>query len=753
MSGPVIARVAVDLAIGKEFEYLVPDALIGVLKVGCRVRVPFGRQRILGYVTALTGEAEFALNRLKPIQELVHQSPLLTEEILRLSRWLSTYYCCSLETALKSVLPVAVRREEARFRRRLMVRVMPPADGDEAPGRSDLTPRQKEVLEIISEWREMPMQDLLKTAGCTAQVVRKLEQKELVQIREEVSERDPGAGDSIVPTHALALNPEQAEALHKVRESMDSGNGAVHLLFGVTGSGKTEVYLQAIEVALKKGQGAIVLVPEISLTPQTVERFRARFSSGPQSTGVAVLHSHLSSGERHDEWHRIRNGRARIVIGARSAVFAPVRDLGLIVVDEEHEHSYKQEESPKYHARDVAVMRGHLEKATVLLGSATPSMESYRNALEGKYTLLRLNQRADDATLPVIRVVDLRMEKRARKGQSVKSRFSPFTLPLKEAILQRLERREQTMLFLNRRGYSNNLMCHECGHVAGCPRCSITLTFHKSLGVLCCHLCGYREKSPGRCRECGSKEIEFLGLGTEMVEESLHELFPGAAIARMDSDALKKKEDFKRILSEFRIGRTDILIGTQMITKGLHFPNVTLVGIIYADLSLHMPDFRAGERTFQLITQVSGRAGRGDIEGEVYVQSFTPFHPAIQFARRHDYEGFYEQEAEFRQQLNYPPFGRMAMLLFRGPDEEKVSGIAMDVRQNLEKLLDGFPSLTIAGPGPAPLLRAEDEFRYQLMLRTRNMSRLSQYLSEWLSGYRLPAGYRLSVDVDPMFTA
>lgn len=739
-----IARVAVDLAIGKEFEYLIPESMEAELQLGCRVKVPFGHKRILGYVVGISDDSEYEFSRLKPVDEIVHRSPLLTPEILKLSRWLSGYYCCPLEVALKSVLPVAVRREESGHRVRLSIEISSGSSLDPA----QLPQRQAEIYAWLFERGPVLLQEALKALGTTSQVLRKLEKKGFIRIVESVHERDPSAGETVVPTSALALNAEQSAALDPILKQLTAETGGVFLLFGVTGSGKTEVYLQAIEHCLRRGRGAIVLVPEISLTPQTVERFRARFATASLPAGVAVLHSHLSEGERHDEWHRIRSGRARIVIGARSAVFAPVGDLGLIIVDEEHEHSYKQEEAPKYHARDVAVMRGSLENATVILGSATPSMESYRNAIDKKYTLLRLTQRADDAKLPLIRVVDLRMEKRVKKGG-----FSPFTLPLKEAILQRLERGEQTMLFLNRRGYSNNLMCHACGAVAGCPRCSVTLTFHKAIGLLCCHLCGYREKSPGQCKQCGSSEIEFLGLGTERVEESLKEIFPAARIERMDSDTLKKKDDFKRVLSDFRIGRTDILIGTQMITKGLHFPNVTLVGIIYADLSLHLPDFRSGERTFQLITQVSGRAGRGDIEGEVFVQSFTPFHPAIQYARRHDFEGFYEQEAEFRQQLGYPPFGRMAILLVRGLDEEKVSDLALDIRKNLEHLLDGFPGLTIAGPAPAPLLKAEDEFRYQLMLRVKNMTRLSHYLAEWVTAYKMPPKCRLTIDIDPIFTA
>jgi primosomal protein N' (replication factor Y) len=516
------------------------------------------------------------------------------------------------------------------------------------------------------------------------------------------------------------------------------------LLHGVTGSGKTEVYLQAIAHALEQGKGAIVLVPEISLTPQTVERFKARFSAGPLQTLVAVLHSHLSAGERHDEWHKIRQGRARIVIGARSAIFAPVEPLGLVIVDEEHEHTYKQEEAPRYHARDVAIMRARMEGATVVLGSATPSLESYYNCLKGKYTLLDLPERADDKKMPIVRVIDMRQAFRQGKGIPI---FSP---QLKEAIAQRLDRQEQTILFLNRRGYSTSLQCPKCGYVAGCPNCSISLTYHRLEQKICCHICGYSERAPTLCPndKCRSAEIRYSGLGTQKVEETLAKLFPLARIKRMDSDSLKRKDDFRRILSDFRSGKIDVLIGTQMIAKGLHFPNVTLVGIVVADLALHMPDFRAGERTFQLLTQVAGRAGRGDIEGEVFVQAYTPFHPAIQCARRHDFQAFYDHEMEFRQQLKYPPLSRIAMLTLKGRNEEKVKFSADHLKREVEKLQ--FPGLVVAGPAPAPLLRAETFYRYQIMLRTERMTTLSSQLARLTHTLSLPADVGLAVDIDPV---
>jgi primosomal protein N' (replication factor Y) len=504
-------------------------------------------------------------------------------------------------------------------------------------------------------------------------------------------------------------------------------------------------------------------VPEISLTPQTVERFKARFSSGKLQTLVAVLHSHLSAGERHDEWHKIRQGRARIVIGARSAIFAPVEPLGLIIVDEEHETSYKQEEAPRYHARDVAIMRGQMENAVVVLGSATPSLESFYNCQRGKFSLLELPERVDNQKMPRVRVVDMRQAATKEKGTPL---FSP---QLKEAINQRLDKGEQTILFLNRRGYSTSLQCPKCGYICECPNCSLALTFHRQEQKLACHICGHVEKVPLVCpnEKCKNPAIRFSGTGTQKVEETLVKLFPKARIQRMDADTMKRKDDYRKVLGDFRAGKIDILVGTQMIAKGLHFPNVTLVGIIYADLALHQPDFRAGERTFQLLTQVAGRAGRGDVEGEVFVQAFAPFHPAIQYARRHDFNGFYEQEIEFREQLKYPPVSRVALLTLKGRNEEKVKFSAEHLKKILESKVQSPKSkvaagettleighwpldLIIAGPAPAPLLRAETFYRYQIMLRTRAMSALSRELAHIVQSLALPEDVTLAVDIDPV---
>jgi len=762
----MIARVTLEIALRKEFDYFIPPELVDQVEVGSRVQVTLGSRKVLGCVTGLAEESAHAT--LKPIVKVIGAQTLVTPKILKLARWIGDYYCCAPETALKSVLPEAVRHEQANWRERLHVRALAPAD--ELP---KLPKRQKEVWSILEERRELPLSELLALAKTTAATVRRMEDRGLVTIAPEISERDPYAREHILPTQPLALNPAQAKALAAIKEAMDeekaegrtqkaevdepssirpppsspsSPRSSTFLLHGVTGSGKTEVYLQAIAYALEQGKGAIVLVPEISLTPQTVERFKARFSSGPLQTLVAVLHSHLSAGERHDEWHKIRQGRARIAIGARSAIFAPVEPLGLIIVDEEHEHTYKQEEAPRYHARDVAIVRGQMEGAVVVLGSATPSLESYYNCGKGKYTLLQLPERADDKQMPVVRIVDMRQTARVGKAVPI---FAP---QLKEAIAHRLEQKEKVILFLNRRGYSTSLQCPLCGFVAQCPNCSVSLTYHRQGQKLCCHICAHVEPVPAVCPndKCRNPAIRYAGLGTQKVEATLAKLFPHARVVRMDSDALKRKEDYRRILGDFRAGRIDILVGTQMIAKGLHFPNVTLVGIIYADLALHHPDFRAGERTFQLLTQVAGRAGRGDIEGEVFVQAFTPFHPAIQFARRHDFEGFYEQEMEFREQLKYPPVGRIALLTLKGRNEEKVKFSADYLKHELEKAVGDIKDLVLAGPAPAPLLRAETYYRYQIMLRAQRMALLSQRLAGLIRSLTLPEDVTLAVDIDPV---
>jgi len=493
---------------------------------------------------------------------------------------------------------------------------------------------------------------------------------------------------------------------------------------------------------LESGKSALVLVPEIALTPQTVERFRSRFDhSGDAGARVAVLHSHLTDAERREEWIRLQRGEARIAIGARSAIFAPLSNLGIITVDEEHENTYKQEETPRYHARDVAVMRARLEGCPVVLGSATPSVESYRNALAGKYTLLQLPRRADNQIMPLIRVVDLRLQGKRAKLEG------GLSAPLQMAVTKRLELGQQTILFLNRRGFSTSMLCQQCGHVCRCPNCSLSLTLHRADNRLACHLCGHAAKPPSRCPECRDPGIQHAGIGTQRVEETIRKFFPTARIARMDADTMTRKGSYGEVLGKFRARQIDILIGTQMIAKGLDFPNVTLVGIINADIGLHSPDFRAGERTFQLLTQVAGRAGRGETEGEVIVQTFSPASPSIQHARHHDYAGFYEQEISFREAFRHPPFTRMLLLQIRGASLETTAAAAEAVSRELRA--SAPPAVEVSEAAPAPLERAHGQYRYHVALKSVSGSALGRLVRESGLADLLPAGVILTMDVDP----
>src|SRR2546423_11479913 len=676
MTKPSYVRVIIDRAIRRELDYAVPEGLLNRVGVGSRVRVPFREKSALATVVAVTEQSEAKGIRL--IEAVVGEAPILSEQLLELGRWIGAYYCCPIETVMRSLLPQVIRRAEIGWKKQLFVQPGRKIDNEALEKLRKRAPRQAELLEAILRL-EAPIRasQLLRQTSLDNQTLRALVKRGLVELREEAIVRDPHADEQFIATSNLILNQEQTHALKEIALALDSPEKArPFLLHGVTGSGKTEIYLQAIRAALEGGHTAIVLVPEISLTPQTVERFKGRFADVQDA--VAVLHSHLSEGERHDEWHKIHSGRARIVIGARSAIFAHLKNLGLVIVDEEHETTYKQEEAPRYHARDVAIVRAKMEKSAVVLGTATPSLESYYNATTGKYELVMLTQRVDDQQMPLMRIIDLRQERRKEKIAPILSG------KLSQAIEDRLQKREQTILFLNRRGFSTSLLCSSCGEARNCPNCSVALTFHRhptSAGRLSCHLCGHTAAVPKKCPACGQDALIYAGFGTERVESTVSQIFPKAVVRRMDADSMTRKEAYRETLRNFRTGKIDILVGTQMIAKGLHFPNVTLVGIINADLALHLPDFRAGERTFQLLTQVAGRAGRGDVEGEVFVQAFAPFHPAIQYARRHDFIGFYEQEIEFRDQLKYPPASRVALLTLRGRNEDKVKFSAEHVKK------------------------------------------------------------------------
>jgi len=742
MTKPGYVRVIIDRAIHRELDYAVPEGLMDRVGVGSRVRVPFRDKSALATVVAVTERSE--AKGIRIIEALVGEAPILSEQLLELARWIGAYYCCPIETVMRSLLPQVIRRAEVGWKKQLFVQPGRKIANEEIEKLRKRAPRQAELLEAISRL-EAPIRasQLLRQTSLDNQTLRALVKRGLAELREEAVVRDPHGDEQFIATSNLILNQEQSSALSEITQALDSPeNARPILLHGVTGSGKTEIYLQSIRAALGRGRTAIVLVPEISLTPQTVERFKGRFAD--MQDAVAVLHSHLSEGERHDEWYKIHSGHARIAIGARSAIFAPLKNLGLIVVDEEHETTYKQEEGPRYHARDVAIVRAKIQKCVALLGSATPSLESYHNAAIGKYRLVTLTQRIDEKQMPLMRIVDLRQERRKQKAAAILSE------KLRAAIADRLEKREQTILFLNRRGFSTSLLCSNCGEARNCPNCSVALTFHRHptvAGRLSCHLCGHTAAVPKKCPACGQDTLIYAGFGTERVESTVSQIFPKAVVRRMDADSMTRKEAYRETLRNFRTGKIDILVGTQMIAKGLHFPNVTLVGIINADLALHLPDFRAGERTFQLLTQVAGRAGRGETSGEVFVQTYTPFSPSIQFARHHDFAGYFQQELEFRERCDFPPFKHAILTTVRSAHEGRAKLSAETLQRRLKEAL---PKEFILGDAtPAPLEKLQGQFRFHILMRGEAVMRLSRLVRETVDKLPFPEDVTVTVDVDP----
>ena len=732
------ARVHLDRAGDRALDYRIPDRFVESLAAGSRVRVPLRTRLVLGTVVEVLETS--AVESPREIHEMIGTAPLIRPKLIEIARWISEYYCCPLETAMACVLPQVVRQAAVSPRRLNFARLLRTASAGEIEALARKAPRQADALQAVQDaGGPRPVAELAEAAGVSDTVFRALERNGWIAIESGEVARDPFANETFLPTSDLVLNAEQSLAVEAIKEAIVAPSRPI-LLFGVTGSGKTEIYLQAIRHAIALGRTALVLVPEISLTPQTVERFKARFAGVQRE--VAVLHSHLSDGERYDEWRKIHSGGARIVIGARSAVFAPLDGLGIIIVDEEHEGTYKQEEAPRYHARDVAVLRAQREECAVVLGSATPSMESWHNCRTGKYRLLRLSQRVDDRRMPVIRVLDMRKAPRPAGAEAI---CAPALL---DAIQKRLAAGEQTILFLNRRGFSTTMVCQACGHVCRCPNCSVALTYHRDAAQLACHICGHRERAPKVCPACKDPGVRHSGVGTQKVEDTVKRIFPKARVARMDADAMARKNTFHQTLQAFKEGAIDILVGTQMIAKGLHFPNVTLVGIINADLSLHLPDFRAGERTFQLLTQVAGRAGRGEVEGEVLVQTFTPFSPSIQFARHHDFDGFSEQELEFRERFGFPPFTRMILITVRAQMLERAEFTGQTLVRRLREAIAGNSS--IGDCVPAPLEKARGYHRFQITLRGASARSLSQAIQQTLAVLPLPEDVFVAVDVDPV---
>ncbi len=806
------ARVVPLTPVDKVYTYLVPAELEAEAVLGARVLIPFGPRTLTGVVTERTDEAGA---RLRPIRDVLDEVPSFSPVLLRLTRWIADYYVCAWGEVLKSALPAGATVESHRVVHRTerpalglngaagQVLATLEASGPQPVGtlqhsvdgvtasllrrleRDELVRVEKELApasaSVKTEWHlrladgvgteeaaslrgakqtaaletllrlrsdgepEPRQADVLAASGASSATVKSLAEKGLVERVERETVRTPFGDAPLEPPPVHTPNAGQANALARIGAALEAGETATFLLHGATGSGKTEVYIRALRQTLDAGRTGIVLVPEIALTPQTVRRFRAHFGDR-----VAVLHSRMSAGERYDAWRHLNGGRFSVAIGPRSAIFAPLRDVGLIVVDEEHEGSYKQfDPAPRYHARDVAVMRAHLERAVCVLGSATPSLESYLNAKSGKYDLLPMPARVPvpggAAELPPVEIVDLTWEKKVRRLKGALSH------PLREAIRDRLGKGEGVILLQNRRGYSPVVTCDDCGHTPECRDCAVTLTFHKSHRHLRCHYCGLVEPLPSACPACGSPDLARVGAGTQRVEEEIAEVFPEARVLRMDLDTTGRKNAHQKILDAFGRGDADILIGTQMVAKGLDFARVTLVGVVDADTGLLLPDFRAAERTFQLLMQVAGRAGRGALRGEVILQTRSPETPALQHAARHDFLGFLRTELPDRRAFGYPPYGRLASVEFKGPNERAVQTIA----ERWTRLLRQHAGAAeVLGPEPAFIGRVKKQFRFHTIVKSGEpghpyaLSRLVRSVTAEFGAP--PKGIRINLDVDPV---
>jgi primosomal protein N' (replication factor Y) len=742
VSNPQFAEVAVPLHVYQTFTYRLSPEQSTDAEVGSRLLVPLGRNLVTSYIVSLLDELPASLSGLdiKDAQDLVDTQPVCNPEILQLARWVSDYYACPLGEVIKAALPPGMSpksRSSSKFvkpKLRRFVRLL------SSTTEQKLTEAQQRVLSTLAAHGPTSLQALIKTANVSASTIASLEKKALLELYDDAIRRDPLAETFGVTDAEHTLTAAQSAVLTQIEQQMNSGDYSAFLLHGVTGSGKTEIYMRAMSKALSLGESAMMLVPEIALTPVFSRRLRARF--GDQ---VAIFHSSLQKGERFDEWTRVRNGDARVVIGTRSAVFAPVKNLGLIVVDEEHESSYRQQESPYYNARDVAIVRAQKESATVVLGSATPSLESFHNAHKGKYHFVSLPERIGARPMAEAKIIDMRNV----FARHAKPRV--FSDELLDGIRETRERGEQSIILLNRRGYSSFILCRSCGETIQCPNCDVTLTYHRSERVIVCHYCNHRAAVPRVCPSCGKKYIYYVGEGTEQLEEMLRLLFPALRVARIDRDTTACRKVFEQSLADFSAGRIDTLVGTQMLAKGHDFPNVTLVGVVSVDAGLALPDFRSAERTFQLITQVAGRAGRGDRPGRVLIQTYHPYHYALRHACAQDYQGFYEEELRYRQNHSYPPFVALASLLVHGVDLGKVRNDSLELRKQLD-LVNQDRKCRVLGPAPAPLSRLKGEHRFQLLIKSRSRKDLREIADAALravaeSGVNLRS---INLEIDPV---
>ncbi len=733
----LIARVVFPTGPQQPFDYEVPEVLRAAAAAGRRVKAPLGRgdRSALGYCVEIR-QAE-RQRRLKPLEAIVDRQTLLTPAMLRLTEWMADYYLCGWGQVLEAVVPAGVRGQ-AGTREVVLLSLAP--DAQQRAPHLALPAKQAEVLARLAvHGQPMPPGELAQLAGCTLAPIQSLRRKGLLLLERRRIQQAVAAPAASERERQFVLNGEQQAALSAVLAGVNSGQPHTVLVHGVTGSGKTEVYIQAIQEVLRMGKQAIVLVPEISLTPQTCDRFRARFDQ------VAVLHSHLSDVERHWHWQRIAAGEVQVVVGARSAIFAPTPRLGLIVLDEEHESTFKQETAPRYHARDVALARARLEQVSLVLGSATPSLESWVRAKRGEFQLVSLPNRIGDRPMPDVATLDLRVEFKTRDSRGSISRS------LHRAMDAALRDDGQVILLLNRRGYSTHIQCPACGLTVQCPHCDIALTHHRDAELAICHYCDYTVPAPRECPDCHFEGIRYRGLGTERLEAEVRARFPHHKCLRMDTDTMRGPGSHEKALAAFRSGEVHILLGTQMIAKGLDFPRVTLVGVINADTALHLPDFRAAERTFQLVTQVAGRSGRGDQGGRVLVQTLSPEHPAIQAAVRHDFNRFAAAELPIRQKLGYPPFASMIRLVVRGPVAEPTAEFAQHVADRLqEELKRGEVKARILGPAPAPIARLRGLHRFHLQAQSADGEGLRHAAARATADLKPPEGIQWIVDVDPL---
>ena len=718
------------IEIDRPFTYKVPLDMEEKVKVGQIVKVPFGvrSKPVEGFILDLKAEEEMKVSfKMKNILSVENEEPVITEDDLKLINFLREEYLCKYIDAIRLLIPVGILKGAKSKSRNVIVFI---DDNLEKIKNKD---GYIETIDFIKKnTGKYTKTELSKEYGLSIYKLNKLMEHGLIKSEEEIVFRyNTREYNKDVQKN---LTVEQSMAIKEIEESEEN----LILLKGVTGSGKTEVYMRIVEKTLEEGKSAIVLVPEIALTPQMIERFKGRFGSN-----VALFHSKLSDGERFDEWYRVKEGKASLIIGARSAIFLPAKNLGLIIIDEEHENTYKSDQNPKYQTKEVAEYIAKLKGCKVILGSATPTIESYYRAISGEMKLVELNHRVDNKPMPKMMLVDMREE--LRSGNK-----SLFSRRLYASMKEKLEKGEQIILFLNRRGFSTFVSCRSCGYVFHCEDCDISMTYHKN-GFLVCHYCGKTKKQPNLCPKCGSKYVKFFGAGTERVEEEVRRYFKNARILRMDVDTTRAKDSHEKIYNAFKAREADILIGTQMVSKGLDFPNVTLVGILAADMSLNLPDYRAAERSFQIITQVAGRAGRGDKEGEVIVQTYTPEHYSLQYAKKYDYENFYEKEFTIRAMMGYPPFGRILLINGSGKNEDELRKQMIYLGEKVKEKAEEFGGLEVLGPTPCIIYRIKENYRWQIIIKGEFSSKFSKSIKDILydKANNVYNDIRVSMDINP----